>query len=409
MKRETTQWIGLTLVALGMSGQAMAQAPAVKLSGDTVKIGVLSDMSGLYADLGGAGSIIAVQMAIDDFRAQFKPAYKIEVVSADHLNKPDVGAARVREWYDRDGVDMITDVLQSAVALAVTKVGAEKKRIMMNTGSATTRLTNEDCSPYTVHYVYDTYALANGTARAITRQGGDTWYFLTADYAFGHSLEKDAAEMVKGSGGKVLGSARHPLNASDFSSFLLQAQASKAKIVGLANAGGDAINAIKSASEFGIHRSQTVAALLLTIIDVHALGLPAAQGMVFTEGFYWDLNDQTRQWSRRFFEKAKKMPNMNHAGAYSATVAYLKAVDAAKTDDPDAVMKKLRELPINDMFATNGRIREDGRMVHDMYVVQVKKPGESKGAWDYYHVKAIVPGDEAFQPLSQSRCALVKK
>ncbi len=407
MKREMTLCIGATLAALATGGPVAAQD--MKLSGDAVKIGVLTDMSGLYADLGGPASVISVQMAIDDFKAQFKPAYKIELVFADHQNKPDVGAGRVREWYDRDGVDMITDVLQSAVALAAGKIGAEKKRIMMNTGSATTRLTNEDCSPYTVHYVYDTYALANGTARAVTKQGGDTWYFLTADYAFGHSLEKDTAEIVKAGGGKVLGAVRHPLNASDFSSFLLQAQASKAKIIGFANAGGDLINAIKSASEFGITKSQTVAPLLLTIMDVHALGLQTTQGMVFTEGFYWDLNNRTREWSRRFFDKAKKMPTMLHAGNYSATLAYLKAVDAAKTDDADAVMQKLKTLAIDDMFATNGRIREDGRMIHDMYVVQVKKPAESKGAWDYYHVKAVVRGDEAFQPLSQSRCPLLKK
>jgi branched-chain amino acid transport system substrate-binding protein len=341
--------------------------------------------------------------------AQYKPPFRIELVSADHQNKADVGAAKVREWYDRDGVDMITDVLNSAVALAAAKVGAEKKRIMMNTGAATTRLTNEDCTPYTVHYVYDTYALANGTARTLTKQGADSWYFLTADYAFGHSLERDASEMVRAAGGKVLGSVRHPLNTSDFSSFLLQAQTSKAKVIGLANAGGDSVNAIKSAAEFGITRNQTLAGLLLTILDVHALGLQATQGMTFTEGFYWDLNDETRQWSRRFLEKAKKMPTMLHAGNYSATLAYLKAVRAAGTDDADAVMKKLRELPIDDMFARGGRIREDGRMVHDMYVVQVKKPAESKAAWDYYHVKAVVAGNDAFQPLALSRCPLVKK
>ena len=410
MKREMTTLLTAAILASPSIGQeANAQAPAMKLTGDGVKIGVLTDMSGLYADLGGPNSVIAVQMAIDDFKAQFKPSYRIEVVGADHLNKPDTGAAKAREWYDRDGVDMITDVLQSAVALAVAKVGAEKKRIMMNTGAATTRLTNEDCSPYTVHYVYDTYALANGTARAVTKQGGDTWYFLTADYAFGHSLEKDTSEMVKEAGGKILGAVRHPLNTQDFSSFLLQAQASKAKIVGLANAGGDAVNAVKAASEFGLTRNQTVAPLLLTIQDVHALGLPAAQGMVFTDGFYWDLNDETRAWSRRFFDRTKKMPTMLHAGNYSATLAYLKAVHAAGTDDADPVMQKLKETTINDMFAVNGRIREDGRMVHDMYVVQVKKPAESTAAWDYYHVKAVVPADEAFQPLSQSRCTLVKK
>jgi len=399
----------LLLASLALLAAAGAAADNPKLSDGMVKIGVLSDMSGLYSDLGGSGSVLSVQMAIDDFKAKYKPAWKIELVFSDHQNKAEVGAARVREWYERDGVDMITDVLNSAVALAAAKLGADKKRIMMNTGAATTRLTNEDCSPYTVHYVYDTYALANGTARTITKQGGDSWYFLTADYAFGHSLEKDSAEMVKAAGGKVLGAVRHPLNTADFSSFLLQAQSSKAKIVGLANAGGDSINSIKAAAEFGLTHNQTLAALLLTILDVHVLGLQTTQGMVFTEGFYWDLNEDTRAWSRRFFEKAKKMPTMLHAGNYSAVMTYLKAVQAAKTDDPDAVMRKMKELPIDDMFATKGRIREDGRMIHDMYVVQVKKPAESKSPWDYYTIKAVVPGDEAFQPLAASRCALVRK
>ena len=399
----------LLLASLALLAAAGAAADNPKLSDGMVKIGVLSDMSGLYSDLGGSGSVLSVQMAIDDFKAKYKPAWKIELVFSDHQNKAEVGAARVREWYERDGVDMITDVLNSAVALAAAKLGADKKRIMMNTGAATTRLTNEDCSPYTVHYVYDTYALANGTARTITKQGGDSWYFLTADYAFGHSLEKDSAEMVKAAGGKVLGAVRHPLNTADFSSFLLQAQSSKAKIVGLANAGGDSINSIKAAAEFGLTHNQTLAALLLTILDGHALGLQTTQGMVFTEGFYWDLNEDTRAWSRRFFEKAKKMPTMLHAGNYSAVMTYLKAVQAAKTDDPDAVMRKMKELPIDDMFATKGRIREDGRMIHDMYVVQVKKPAETKSPWDYYTIKAVVPGDEAFQPLAASRCALVRK
>ena len=387
---------------------ASALAQEAKVSGDVVKIGVLTDMSGLYADLGGQGSVIAAQMAVDDFKAQVKPAYRIEVIAGDHQNKADVGAARAREWYDTQGVDMITDALNSGVAIAVSKIGTEKKRVMMNTGAASTRLTNEDCSPYTVHYVYDTYALAN-TGRAVTKAGQDSWFFLTADYAFGHSLEKDAGEMVKASGGKVLGSARHPLNTADFSSFLMQAQTSKAKVVGLATAGGDTVNAIKAAGEFGITPSQTLVGLLTQILDIHALGLKATQGMMFTEGFYWDLNDDTRKWSKRFQEKTRKMPSMLHAGTYSAVLTYLKAVNAAKTDDADAVMKKLRELPINDFFAKGGRVREDGRMVHDMYLVQVKKPSESKYDWDYYNVKAIIPGDEAFQPLSQSRCALVKK
>ncbi|MFZ5512149.1 MAG: ABC transporter substrate-binding protein [Pseudomonadota bacterium] len=399
--------VGGALLSLAL-GTTQVQAQAGKISGDAVKIGVLTDMSGVYSDLGGQGSVTAAQMAIADFGGKVlgKP---IELVYADHQNKADVGANKVREWYDTQGVDMVTDVLNSAVALAVAKVSAEKKRIMINAGAASTRLTNEDCTPYTVHYVYDTYALANGPAKPIVKSGGDTWFFLTADYAFGHSLEKDTGEAVKAAGGKVVGSVRHPLNAADFSSFLLQAQASKAKIIGLANAGGDTINSIKAANEFGITKNQTLVGLLTTIVDIHALGLPTTQGMMFTEGYYWDLNDDTRKWSRRYFDKMKKMPSMLQAGVYSAVTTYLKAVQAAGTDDADAVMKKLKEQPINDFFAKGGKIREDGRMVHDMYLVQVKKPAESKYPWDYYHVKAVIPGNEAFQPLALSRCPLIKK
>jgi branched-chain amino acid transport system substrate-binding protein len=304
---------------------------------------------------------------------------------------------------------MITDLLNSGVGIATAKVAEQKKKIAINVGAASTRLTNEDCNPYSVHYAYDTWALANGTGKAIVKQGGDSWFFLTADYAFGHSLEKDTADVVKASGGKVLGQVRHPLNASDFSSFLLQAQSSKAKIVGLANAGGDTINSIKAANEFGITKNQSLAGLLVFITDIHSLGLQTAQGMLFTEGFYWDMNDETRKFGKRFFDKAKKMPSMIHAGVYSATLSYLKAVQAAGTDDADAVMAKLRSTPINDVFAKNGTIRPDGRMVHDMYLVQVKKPSESKYPWDYYNVKATIPAAEAFQPLAQSRCPLVKK
>lgn len=399
--------VGGALLSLAL-GTTQVQAQAGKISGDAVKIGVLTDMSGVYSDLGGQGSVTAAQMAVADFGGKIlgKP---IELVYADHQNKADVGANKVREWYDTQGVDMVTDVLNSAVALAVAKVSAEKKRIMINAGAASTRLTNEDCTPYTVHYVYDTYALANGPAKPIVKSGGDTWFFLTADYAFGHSLEKDTGDAVKAAGGKVVGSVRHPLNASDFSSFLLQAQASKAKIIGLANAGGDTINSIKAANEFGITKNQTLVGLLTTIVDIHALGLPTTQDMMFTEGYYWDLNDDTRKWSRRYFDKMKKMPSMLQAGVYSAVTTYLKAVQAAGTDDADAVMKKLKELPINDFFAKGGKIREDGRMVHDMYLVQVKKPAESKYPWDYYHIKAVIPGNDAFQPLALSRCPLIKK
>ena len=401
--------VGAAVMSLA-TGQALAQkAPAAKVSGDMVKIGVLTDMSGVYSDLGGQGSVTAAQMAIDDFKAQAKPAWKIELVYADHQNKADVGSNKAREWYDTQGVDMITDALNSAVALAVSKVTLEKKRILIDTGAASTRLTNEDCSPNTVHYVYDTYALANGPGKAVTKQGKDSWFFLTADYAFGHSLEKDTADAVKASGGKVVGAVRHPLNASDFSSFLLQAQSSKAKVVGLANAGGDTINSIKAANEFGLTKTQTIVGLLTTIVDIHALGLPTTQGMMFTEGFYWNLNPETREWSRRYFAKMKKMPSMLQAGTYSAVMTYLKAVQATGTDEADAVMKQLKATTINDMFAKGGKIRADGRMIHDMYLVEVKKPAESKEPWDYYNLKAVIPASEAFQPMSLSRCPLVKK
>jgi len=387
------------------SGAALAQG---KISGDVVKVGVLTDMSGLYSDVGGQGSVLAAQMAVDDFGGKVK-GKKIEVVAADHQNKADVASSTVRQWIDRDGVDMVTDALNSAVALATAKVVAEKKRILIDTGAASTRLTNEECTPYTIHHTYDTFALANGTGKAVVKQGGDTWYFLTADYAFGHSLEKDTSDVVKSSGGKVLGAVRHPLAASDFSSFLLQAQASRAKIVGLANAGGDTINAIKGANEFGLTKKQTIAGLLVFITDIHSLGLKATQGMYVTEGWYWDLNDETRKWSQRFFAKAKKMPSSNHAGVYSAVTMFLKAVDATGTDDADAVMAWLRKNPQSDMFGKNMRLREDGRLLHEMYLFQVKKPAESKKPWDYYHLRQTIPADQAFQPLSASKCALVKK
>jgi branched-chain amino acid transport system substrate-binding protein len=390
----------------GFSNAQSAKPGAV--SGDVVKIGVLTDMSGLYADLGGQGSVEAARMAIADFGGKVL-GKNIELVFADHQNKADVGASKAREWFDVQGVDMITDALNSAVAIATTKVAGEKKRILIDVGAASTRLTNEDCNPYTIHYAYDTYALANGTANAIVKQGGDSWFFLTADYAFGHSLESDTANVVKASGGKVLGQVRHPLNASDFSSFLLQAQASKAKIIGLANAGGDTINAIKAANEFGITKNQALAGLLVFITDVHSLGLNVAQGMLLTDGWYWDANEDTRKFGKRFFDKMKKMPSMVHAGVYSATLSYLKAVQAAGTDDSDAVMAQLKKLKINDVFAKNGYVRADGRMVHDMYLMQVKKPAESKYPWDYYILKATIPAEQAFQPLAQSRCPLIKK
>ncbi len=410
MKRKALS-ILVSAVLAGTASYVAAQgkaAPPAKISGDIVKIGVLTDMSGLYSDLGGQGSVVAAQMAVEDFGGTVL-GKKIEVVGADHQNKADVGAQKAREWIDRDGVDMITDGLNSAVALATAKVVAEKKRILIDTGAASTRLTNEDCTPYTIHHTYDTWALANGTGRAVVKQGGDTWFFLTADYAFGHSLEKDTADVVRATGGKVLGQVRHPLNASDFSSFLLQAQSSKAKIVGLANAGGDTINSIKAANEFGITKNQALAGLLVFITDIHSLGLKATGGMYITEAWYWDLNDETRKWGRRFFDKMKKMPSMIHAGVYSGTLMYLNAIKATGTDDADTVMKWLRANKHSDMFGKNMVLREDGRLVHDMYLLQVKKPEESKAPWDYYNVRATIPAAEAFQPLAASRCPLVKK
>lgn len=398
-----------TLIACAVAACCWVSSAQAQISNNTVKIGVLTDMSGVYSDLGGQGSLVAAQMAVEDFIAARKPAYKVEVIAADHQNKADVGASRAREWYDREGVDMITDGLNSAVALSVAKLTAEKQRVFLNVGAGTTRLTNEDCNPYTVHWAYDTYALAVGTARAAVQQGGDSWFFLTADYAFGQSMEKDASEVIKATGGKVVGSVRHPLNASDFSSFLLQAQASKAKIIGLANAGGDTINAIKAAAEFGITQKQTLAPLLIFINDVHAMGLKAAQGMLVTEAFYWNLNVETSDWSKRYFSRMKRMPSMLHAGVYSAVTHYLRAVAATGTDQAATVMERMKATPVNDFFAKGGRIREDGRMVHDMYLLQVKSPEQSRAPWDYYTVKAVIKGDEAFQSLALSRCPLVKK
>jgi branched-chain amino acid transport system substrate-binding protein len=406
MKRKTLTTLVAGLFLATASSAVLAQS---KISGDVVRIGVLTDMSGLYSDLGGQGSIEAANMAIEDFKAQAKPKFKIDTVSADHQNKADIGANKAREWFDTQGVDMITDGLNSAVGLAVAKVAGEKKRILMDVGAGSSRLSNEDCNPYTIHYAYDTYALANGTGTAMTKAGGNTWFFLTADYAFGQSLETDTTNAVKAAGGKVLGSVRHPLNASDFSSFLLQAQASKAKVIGLANAGGDTINSIKAANEFGITKNQQLAGLLIFISDVHSLTLQLAQGMLLTDGWYWDQNDETRAFGKRFFAKMKKMPTMVHAGVYSATLQYLKAVQAIGSDQPDEVMAQLRKTKINDMFAKNGSIRIDGRMVHDMYLMQVKTPAESKYPWDYFKVMATIPGEQAFQPLSLSRCPLVKK
>jgi branched-chain amino acid transport system substrate-binding protein len=398
----------IALIAAGLVGGGGALAQQ-KVSDGVVKLGVLTDLSGLYSDLSGSGAVLATQMAIDDFKAQAKPNFKVEMISADHQNKGDISANKAREWFDTAQVDVIVDLVTTSTALAVMKVANEKKRVTLVSGAASTPITNEECNDTNVHWTYDTYSLANGTGRAVVKQGGDSWYFLTADYKFGHSLEGDTSKVVKESGGKVLGAVRHPFPGTDFSSFLLQAQSSGAKVIGLANAGTDTTNSIKQAAEFGITPKQTLAGLLVFISDVHALGLKATQGMYLTTGFYWDLNDETRAWSKRFFEKHKRMPTMVQAGDYSAVMHYLKAVQAAGTDDAAAVMKKMKETPVKDFFAKNGKIREDGRMVHDMYLAQVKKPEESKYPWDYYHIRQTIPGDQAFLPLSESKCPLVKK
>lgn len=399
----------VTFVGLmAAAGNVAAQNRGI-FSQDTVKIGVLTDMSGIFADLAGAGSVAAAQMAIDDFKAQAKPSFKIELVSTDHLNKADVGASRAREWYDVQHVDMITDVINSGVALAVAKTALDKNRIAMITGAGTTRLHNEDCNPNTIHYGWDTRTFANGQVRAQKEQGKKSWYFVSVDYALGRSLEQDATEAIQANGGTVVGSVKHPISASDFSSFMLQAQASKAQVIGIANAGSDLINAIKAANEYGIGKKQTIAGLVATIIDVHAMGLEATQGMVTVEDFYWNLNSKTREWSRRFFATQKRMPNYVHAGTYSSVLTYLKAVHAANTDAPAEVLAKMKEITINDVFATNGKIRADNKMVHDVYVMEVKKPGESKEPWDYYHVRRTLTGEEASQPLSASKCPMVKK
>jgi branched-chain amino acid transport system substrate-binding protein len=391
------------LAAVATSAVLLA-APA---SAQGVKIGILNDQSGVYADYGGKWSVEAARMAIEDFGGEVL-GHKIELVTADHQNKPDLATSIARRWYDVENVDMITELTTSSVALAIHELSKEKKKIDIVVGAATSRLTGDACQPYGFHWAYDTRALAVGTGGALTKAGGDTWFFLTADYAFGYALEKDTSEIVVANGGKVVGSVRVPLNSSDFSSFLLQAQSSKAKIVGLANAGLDTANSIKQAAEFGIVTGgQKLAGLLMTLAEVNGLGLQAAQGLVLTEGYYWDLNDKTRNLGERFFKRTGRMPSMIHAGTYSATLSYLKAVKAAGTKDPDAVAKKLKELPVDDDFA-KGKVLENGRMVHDMYLFEVKKPSESKRPFDYYKLIATVPGDKAFFTAKESGCPATK-
>jgi len=388
---------------------ALAAPAALAQSKPPLKLGGILDMSGLYADITGAGSATAAKMAVEDFGGEVL-GRRIEIVAADHLNKADLAANIARDMFDNQGVEMLFDVAASATALAALEVSKARNKINMFNGPGSIRLSNEACGPYTVHYVFDTFAQANVTGLAAVKQGLDTWFFITVDYAFGQDLEKDTKEVVLKSGGKVLGNVRHPLNTSDFSSYLLQAQASKAKVIGLANAGGDTINTIKQASEFGLMKGgQKLSPLLVFVTDIDSVGLETAQGLLLSEAFYWDLNDDTRAFSKRFMDRVGRVPSAAQAGVYSSVTHYLKAVKAAGTTDSAAVMKIMKDTPINDMFAKNGRIREDGRMVHDMYLFEVKKPSESKGRWDDYKLVATIPGNEAFQSLEHSRCPLVKK
>ncbi len=373
-----------------------------------VKIGVLNDRSGTYADLSGEGSVIAARMAVEDFKAADK-GINVEIISADHQNKPDVASNIARQWYDQDGVDLIVDVPTSSAALAVSEVTREKDKVFINSGAGSTALTGAQCSPNTIHWTYDTYALAKGTGGAMVDQGNTDWFFITADYAFGHSLEEETTKVVKAAGGQVLGTARHPFPGTDFSSYLLQAQSSGADVIGLANAGGDTVNAIKQAAEFGITQAgQKLAGLLIFITDVNALGLEAAQGLVLTESFYWDLNDDTRAWSKRFAEQhGGDMPTMVHAGVYSSVMHYLKAVETTGGKVTGDIMSTMKQTPTDDALLGKGMVREDGRKIHDMYLFQVKSPAESKGPWDYYNVLATIPAEQAFRPMAEGGCELV--
>ena len=386
-----------------------AGAAHAQISGNVVKIGVLNDQSGTYADLAGPGSTLAARMAVDDFNAKGK-GLKVEVIAADHQNKPDVGSAIARKWYDSEGVDVIVDVPTSSVALAINQITRDKGKAFLVSGAASSDLTGKACSPNTIHWTYDTWELANGTGSAIVKTGGKTWFFLTADYAFGHALERDTAAVVKKSGGKVLGTVRHPFPNADFSSFLLQAQASKAQIIGLANAGADTTNAIKQAAEFGIVKAgQNLAGMLVFITDVHALGLNTAQGLIFTTSWYWDLNDPSRAWAKRFAAgNDGKYPSMVHAGVYSAVLHYLKAVSAIKSDDGTKVIAEMKKMPTDDPLFGKGMVRADGRKVHPAYLVEVKKPSESKAPYDYYKVRTVIPADQAFRPMANGGCPLVK-
>jgi branched-chain amino acid transport system substrate-binding protein len=400
--------MNVRIESLLVAAAALLASVAASQAETPVKIGVLNDRSSLYADLGGEGSVVAAKMAVEDFGAAAK-GLKVDVVSADHQNKPDVAVNTGREWFDQQGVDVIVDVPNSGVALAVNELVRDKNKVFIDSGAATSDLTGSKCSPNTIHWTYDTWALANGTGSAIVKRGGTSWFFLTADYAFGAALERDTSNVVKANGGTVAGSVKHPLNTQDFSSFLLQAQSSGAKIVGLANAGGDTINSIKQAAEFGIVQGgQNLAGLLIFLTDVHSLGLKTAQGLIFTEAFYWDLNDQTRAWSDRFFKTVGRRPTMVQAGVYGGILHYLKAVDALKNaKDGKAVVAKMKAIPTGDPLFGKGEVRVDGRTLHDLYLFEVKKPEESKGPWDYYKLLATIPADKAFRPLSEGNCPLV--
>src|SRR5438552_410194 len=410
MRRENGEvFVKKILSGIFACAVAMSAASALAQTKPPLKLGGILDMSGLYADITGVGSETAARMAVEDFGGEVL-GRKVEIVAADHLNKADVAANLARDMLDNQGVEMLFDVAASATALAAGEIAKARNKIVVFNGPATIALTNEACGPYTVHYTYDTFGQANVTGLAAVKSGLDSWFFLTADYAFGQALERDTTNVVLKNGGKVLGSVRHPLNTSDFSSFLLQAQASKAKVIGLANAGGDTINAIKQAAEFGLMKGgQKASPLLAFVTDIDSVGLETAQGLLLAEAFYWDLNDETRAFSKRFMERIKRVPSAVQAGTYSSVTHYLKAVKAAGTTDPAAVMKIMKETPINDMLAKQGRIREDGRMVHDMYLFEVKKPSESSGRWDDYKLLATIPGNDAFQSLELSRCPLVKK
>jgi len=394
--------------AISCAALAAVSTPAqAQISGDVIRIGIITDMSGLYSDLDGPAGAEAIKMAIADMGGAIN-GKKIEILSADHQNKPDVAAAKAREWFDTQGVDMLIGGTNSGTALAMAKVAAEKKKLFIAIGAGSSALTNEQCNPYTVHYAYDTVALAKGTGGAVVKAGGKSWYFLTADYAFGASLQNDTSNVVKAAGGTVVGSVKHPLSASDFSSFLLQAQGSKAQILGLANAGGDTINSIKAANEFGITKTMKLAGMLVFINDIHSLGLKATQGMYLTDSWYWNKDAETRAWSRKFFEKIKRMPSSLQAADYSATLQYLQAVKAIGTDDADKVLGQMKKTKINDVFAKGGYIRDDGRMVHDMYLMQVKAPDKSVEPWDYYNVMETIKGDVAFTTKAESKCAAWK-